>query len=97
MKAPNRKERIDDLLQHVANEVYAFVHESGQTSNEGWVSSVVIQKQLGLKQYCAPIGSSNDTPKSWLFNIVMRRLQEQNKVEYRRAGSRVSYRSSHFH
>ncbi|MFC5079862.1 hypothetical protein VTH8203_03083 [Vibrio thalassae] len=93
MKAPQRKDRIEDLLQGVAKEVHAYLHEYGRSTSDGWVSSVTIQKQLGLKHHCNPIGCSNDTPKSWVFSVIMRRLQDQGKVEYKKVGSRVTYRS----
>lgn len=93
LKAPERKDRIEDLLQGVAKEVYAYLYECGRSSSDGWVSAVTIQKQLGLKHHCTPQGCLNDTPKAWIFGVIMRRLQDQGKVEYKKVGSRVTYRT----
>ncbi len=92
MKAPERKKRIDHYLDNICSEIYYYVHERGMRSVDGWVSSVSIQKELGLRHHCSPKGSCSDIPKNYMFNVAMRRLQDRDRVEVNKHGSRVVYR-----
>ena len=90
----NRKENISTLFDSIATEVYSFIKESESEFNEGWVPAAHIKEQLDLKKSSSPQSNKVDNKTGWLFATIARHLEDENKVEFKKNGSRSFYKSS---
>jgi len=74
-------------------EVHAFIKSSESGFNESWVPAIYIKDQLNLKKSAYPQGNKIDNKTGWLFATIARHLQDQNKVQFKKVGSRSFYRT----
>lgn len=87
------KKQIDQLFNEMATQVLSFIAKSESGFNEGWVPAVFIKQQLNLIKNAYPQGNKTDNKTGWFFATLVRHLQDQNKVEFKKIGSRSYYKS----
>ncbi len=92
MKSMTRKERIDEHVHAIAQEILDYIKENESEFDGRWVPSIQITKQLGLKYDCCPKSNKQYGTRDWLFGIAARILEDQEYVEYKKDGSRAYYR-----
>lgn len=88
--------KIRQLFDEISNVVYAFVKESQSNFVGGWVPAAYIKDQLDLKKYSYPQGNKIDNKTGWLFATIARHLQDQNRIEFKKIGSRSFYRCHNY-
>ena len=88
-----RKNRIHELFGKMSNEVCAFIKESESGFSEGWVPATYIKDQLELKKSAYPQGNKIDNETGWLFATIARYLQDEQKVLFKKTGSRSFYKT----
>lgn len=87
------RENIDDLFNKMANEVCKFIKASENSFPENWVPAAYIKVQLNLTKNAYPQGNKTDNKTGWLFATLARHLQDQNKIEFKKEGSRSYYKT----
>ncbi len=88
------KNKIDQLFNEMAEQVLSFIAKSESGFSEGWVPAAYIKQQLNLTKNAYPQGNKTDNKTGWLFATLARHLQDQNKVEFKKIGSRSYYKSN---
>jgi len=88
------KENIQQLISKMATEVLAFIREEESKYKDRWVPAAHIKNSLALSFVAVPKGNKQYGEKGWLFAIIARILEDENRIEYRKAGSRAFCRSS---
>jgi len=88
----SHKEKIHVLFDDMANEMAAFIKESQSGFSEGWVPATYIKEQLQLKKSSYPQGNKIDNETGWLFATLARHLQDKEKVDFKKVGSRSFYK-----
>lgn len=89
----NHKIRIHELIDQISNEVYEFIKESEKGFDEGWVPATYIKYELGLKLSAYPQENLIDNKTDWFFSTIARYLQDKNRVEFTKIGSRSFYKT----
>jgi hypothetical protein len=89
----NRKDVIRSLLDVVAFELLQFVKESESSFQQRWVPAAHIKEKLSLNFAAVPIENKQQGEKGWLFAILVRMLEDQHLLEYKKVRSRALYRS----
>jgi hypothetical protein len=89
----DRKKKVHDLIEKMANEVLEYIREQALYSDDGWVSSVNIKRTLDLNFVCVPKSNKQYGKKGWLLAILVRMLEDKEKIEYKKIGNRAFYRS----
>lgn len=89
----SNRENIDDLFNKMANEVCEFIKASESGFSENWVPAAYIKDQLHLTKNAYPQGNKTDNKTGWLFATLARHLQDQNKVAFKKIGSRSYYKT----
>lgn len=82
------KEHIQHLLESMADEVEMFIRRA-----DDWVSRTLIVNSLGLRREVDPLGQKNHGQKGFLCQVIMRLLEDQGRVEYKKEGDRTYYRA----
>ncbi len=82
-----RKERIDYHISAISQEVFGYITENSENYPDGWIPTVEIKNDLGLKVSEYP--QNKDKPaRGWLFGIAARRLEDIDLIEYDNSQSR---------
>jgi hypothetical protein len=89
----SNKGKIAELFDAMANEVCLFIKDSEPGFNEGWVPAVYITAQLDLKKSSYPQSNTIDNKTGWLFATLVRHLEDQGKVTFKKVGNRSFYKS----
>jgi len=91
----NRKQTIHNLLGQAAVELLSFIEESQPKHKaiECWVPAAELKRELELNFVAVPKSGKQYGEKGWVFASLMRMLEDQGLVEYRKSGSRAYYRS----
>ena len=87
------KSKVHKLFNEMSNEVCAFIKSSESDFSEGWVPATYIKDQLELKKSAYPQGNTIDNKTGWLFATIARHLQDENKVLFKKVGSRSFYKT----
>ena len=87
------REKVTDLFEALADEVFSFIKDSEPSFSEGWVPATYIKDQLDLKKPSYPQGNKIDNKTGWLFATLARHLEDHGKVEFKKVGSRSFYKS----
>lgn len=83
----NSNERIKFYIDAIAQELLAYITGNTKNYKDGWIPTVTIKEDLGLK--FAEYPQNKDKPaRGWLFGIVARRLEDLDLIEYDNSGSR---------
>ena len=90
----NHKEKVAELFDAMAGEVWAFIRESESGFPEGWVPAAYVKDQLDLKKSSYPQSNQIDNKTGWLFATIARHLEDQGKVVFKKTGSRSYYKTS---
>ena len=88
----NRKQKVQEYFQLMSNEVLGFIKESESGFPGGWVPAAYIKDQLDLKKSSYPQGNEIDNKTGWLFATIARHLEDQNRVDFEKIGSRSFYK-----
>ena len=83
-----RKDKVQSLIQQLANEIYEFIKENESGVDEGWVPIAKIKNDLELKFVCVPKDNKQYGPKGWVFAAIARILEDQNRILYKKIGYR---------
>jgi hypothetical protein len=89
----DHKANIRAHLQASADELLAFIRDCETDYPEGWVPDIHIKTALGLNFIAMPLAGKQYGPKGWLFAILARILEEQERLKHRKKGSRSFSRS----
>ncbi len=89
----SRKTKVHELFGEIADEVLLFIKESESGFPDGWVPAAYIKDQLGLKLSSYPQSNKIDNKTGWLFAIIARYLEDQNKIDFKKIGNRSFYKS----
>ncbi len=89
----SRKTKVHELFGEIADEVLLFIKESESGFPDGWVPAAYIKDQLGLKFSSYPQSNKIDNKTGWLFAIIARYLEDQNKIDFKKIGNRSFYKS----
>jgi hypothetical protein len=91
----SRKQAIHHLLNDAALELLAFIEERQPhfKSQECWVPAAELKRELELNFVAVPKEGKQYGEKGWVFASLMRMLEDQGLVEYRKSGSRAYCRS----
>ncbi len=84
------KEHIQHLLESMADEVEIFIAKA-----DGWVSNELIINSLGLKRKVNSVNHSCQSERAFLNQIIMRLLEDQQRVEFKRESGQSYYRIHH--
>lgn len=88
------RDTIHKLLDVIAFEMLSFIKDSESNYTERWVPATFIKDTLELKFDAYPKEGEQHGEKGWLFAILSRKLEDQNKLEYRKDNSnRAFYRT----
>ncbi|MFG0771310.1 hypothetical protein ACF8PD_05555 [Vibrio plantisponsor] len=90
----NHKEKINMLFDQMADELFDFIRQSEDAFPEKWVPAAFIKQQLGLLKNAYPQGNKTNNRTGWLFATLARHLQDQNRVSFRKVGSRSFYQTN---
>jgi len=90
----SHKLKVHELFGLMSNEVIAFIKKSESGFPEGWVPATYINDQLELKKSSYPQGNKIDNKTGWLFATIARHLQDENRVDFKKIGSRSFYKCS---
>lgn len=88
----NRKEKINQHIHAIAEEILGYIRENESPENDRWVPSTDINEKLDLKYNPSPKTAKTQGRKQWLFSVMARILEDQNKVEYEKKDGGVYYR-----
>ena len=86
------KAKVHELFGLMSGEVLAFIKEAESGFDEGWVPATHIKDQLDLTMYSYPQGNITDNKTGWLFATIARYLQDNNRVNFKKIGSRSYYK-----
>jgi hypothetical protein len=89
----DRKTRVHDFLKQIAEEILLEIKEQEPNYSERWVSAAQIKKDLELDFVAVPKANKQYGEKGWFFAIITRMLEDENKIEYKKTGSRAYYRT----
>ena len=89
----SNKSKVDELFNAMSDEVCNFIKSSESGFSECWVPATYIKDQLDLKKSAYPQGNKIDNKTGWLFATIARHLQDQNKVIFKKVGSRSFYKT----
>lgn len=91
----NQKQKIHKLLDEAALELLAFIEECQPKyrMQECWVPAAEVKRELELNFVAVPKSGKQYGEKGWVFASLMRMLEDQGLVGYRKSGSRAYYRS----
>ncbi|MGX2964596.1 MULTISPECIES: hypothetical protein [Shewanella] len=89
----SHKERIDVLFHQMADELFDFILKSEDAFPEKWVPATFIKEQLDLVKNAYPQGNKTDNRTGWFFATLARHLQDQNRVSFKKVGSRSFYQT----
>ncbi|MCK7544410.1 hypothetical protein MLC59_09545 [Marinobacter bryozoorum] len=92
-KSMNRKFRIHELFDAMAEELLLFIRESENEFSDGWVPATFIKEQLELKKSAYPKGNRIDNKTGWLFSTLARHLEDKSAIAFKKSGSRTFYKS----
>ena len=87
----SHKSKVHELFGLMSDEVFFFIKESESGFSEGWVPATYIKDQLELNKSSYPQGNKIDNKTGWLFAAIARHLQDENKVDFQKIGSRSFY------
>ncbi len=90
----NHKDRMHGLLAECAQVVLEYVREHEAIHQDRWVPIVEVKESLALNFVAVPKNSKQYGEKGWLFAILARMLEDQDKLEYKKEGSRSYCRTS---
>jgi hypothetical protein len=89
----DRKENIHHLIKKITMEVLEFIKEEESHFKDRWVPSAHIKNSLELGFVAVPKANKQYGEKGWLFAIIARILEDQNMIEYKKAGNRAFCRT----
>ena len=89
----NHKSKIHAHIQAAADELLAFVQSCESSYQERWVPAVQIKDTLELNFVAVPQQGNQYGPKGWLFAILARILEDQDRLEHKKVGSRAFFRT----
>jgi hypothetical protein len=88
----SRKQAVHDHLAQAASEILAHIGESEPAFADRWVPARKVKSDLGLRMVSYPRSNKINNETGWLFATLMRLLEDQGAVEFRKEGSRSFYR-----
>ena len=83
----NITEKVQSLIQQLAEQIYEFINENEPLFKEGWVPTTTIKKKLELNFVCVPKYNKQYGPKGWVFAAMARILEDQGRIEYKKIGN----------
>ncbi len=89
----DRKETIQILIIKVSDEVFGFIKEEESRYEDRWVPAAHIKNSLELNFVAVPKNNKQYGKKGWFFAIIVRILEDQNLIEYKKSGNRSYYRT----
>lgn len=89
----DHKNKIHGHIRAAADELFAFVRSSESAHQERWVPAVQIKEALQLNFVAVPQQGNQYGPKGWLFAILARLLEDQERLEHKKVGSRAFFRT----
>lgn len=89
----NSEERVQNLINELAQEVLSYIKSHEPSNKERWVPASHIKKSLSLNFVAVPRENIQYGAKGWLFAILARILEDQGQVEYKKVDTRAYYRS----
>ena len=87
----NRKERIHQQIDVLANEILEYIKDKESLFPERWVPASEVKAELDLNFVAVPQSNKQYGPKGWLFAILARILEDKNLVDFKKVGSRSFY------
>ena len=87
------KDNIHDLIKKISDEVLSFIKEEESNFKDRWVPAAHIKNSLDLSFVAVPRANKQYGEKGWFFAIIARILEDQNKIDYKKDGSRAFYRT----
>jgi hypothetical protein len=87
------KQNIHAHLQESADVLLAFVRSREVDYPDRWVPDIHIKSALELNFVATPKSGKQYGPKGWLFAILARILEDQDRLEHKSASSRSFSRS----
>ncbi len=82
-----RKDKVQSLIQQLANEIYEFIKEKESDVKEGWVPTATVKNELDLNFVCVPKDNKQYGPKGWGFAAIARILEDQDRIIYKKVGN----------
>lgn len=83
----SRKDKVQSLIQQLADEIYEFIKENEPFVKDGWVPTTRIKDKLELNFVCVPIENKQYGPKGWVFAAIARILEDQDRISYKKMGN----------
>jgi hypothetical protein len=87
------KRKIHGWIGKISNELLEFIKDKEASYEDGWVPAAEIKNELGLKFDSTPREGKQYGEKGWFFAIIARILEDKDRVEYKKDGSRAFYRT----
>lgn len=83
----SRKEKVQSLIQLLADEIFHFIKENEPLVKDGWVPTTTVKNKLELNLVCVPKGNKQYGPKGWVFAAIARILEDQDRISYIKIGT----------
>ena len=87
------KTKVHDLIREMTDEIYDFIKKQENTYKDSWVPAVDIKKKLEINFVCVPKDNKQYGEKGWLFAIIARILEDENRVEYKKVNKKAFYKT----
>lgn len=81
-----RKDKVQSLIQQLADEIYEFIKENESVVKDGWVPTTTIKNKLELNFLCVPKENKQYGPKGWVFAAIARLLEDHDRILYKKVG-----------
>jgi phage FluMu gp28-like protein len=82
-----RKDKVQSLIQQLADEIYDFIKEKEIDFKDGLVPTTAIKNELELNFLCVPKDNKQYGPKGWVFAAIARILEDQDRIIYKKVGN----------
>lgn len=89
----DHKQIIHEYISKISDPIFEYIKSEEPSFYERWVPSNRIKNELGLKFLCVPKNNKQYGPKGWFFSIIARRLEEDERIEHKKANSRSFFRT----
>ena len=83
----SRKDKVQSLIQQLADEIYEFIKENESFVKDGWIPTATIKNKLELNFVCVPKSNKQYRPKGWVFAAIARILEDQDRISYKKVGN----------
>ena len=87
----SRRDKIHELLNDAADELFAFIKESESEFEDRWMPAAEIKRRLDLNMPTVPQANQNQKNKGWVFAALARMLEDKSLMECKKEANRHAF------